>query len=125
MTGTGVSVKASACASTDITLVVSVYTGSCGLLEFITFGAFECGDQASTEWLAETGEVYYILVIGASFDGGGTEVSFVLELESEFGPTPAPAPAPVTPPKPECNFFLLILAIIFKIITFGLVNLCG
>jgi hypothetical protein len=115
-----VSVKASTCTSTDIPMAVTVYTGSCGLLELFTFGAFECGNQASSEWLAETGEVYYILVEATTGCTGG---SFVLELESASGPIPTPAP--VTPPEPECNFFLLILAIIFKIITFGLVNLCG
>jgi hypothetical protein len=115
MTGTGVSVKASTCTSTDIPMAVLVFTGSCGSFEVTTIGYFDCGDQASTEWFAETGEVYYILV--QSFTPG-FEGSFVLELESAFGPTPVP-------PEPECNFFLLILAIILQIFTFGLVNLCG
>jgi hypothetical protein len=101
-------------------MAVSVYTGSCGSFEVTTVGFFDCGDQASTAWFAETGEVYYILVQSLS---PGFEGSFVLELESEFEPTPAPAP--VTPPEPECNFFLLILSIILQIFTFGLVNLCG
>jgi hypothetical protein len=113
-------------AVTEFDSVVSVFSGSCSSLSCIGFNDDHDpldGDTCSTDvqsklqWSTVEGEVYYIFVHPLSAASGGP---FELVL-TDLSTPPAPSPTPGT-----CgNFFLLVLAIILKIFTFGLFNLCS
>lgn len=126
---------------------MSVFSGSCASPTCVDSNdeGFDCTfGQSKVPWCTEAGEVYYILVNSYSEgdEGPFEEGPFELVLKAApVPPTPAPTPpstpAPVPLPSPvppaptplgtgTCgNFVVLVLAIILKIFTFGLVNLCA
>jgi hypothetical protein len=127
-TGTGATYDVNTCtAVTEFDSVVSVFSGSCASLSCIDYNddhdPLDGGNTCTTEvqsklqWSTVAGEVYYIFVHPLSAASGGP---FELVLTDVSTP-----PTPTTPTSGTCdNFFLLILAIVLKIFTFGLVNLC-
>jgi hypothetical protein len=127
-TGTGVTFDVNTCSPvTAFDTVVSVFSGSCASLscigyndDFLDSDTCTTGLQSKLLWSTVPGEVYYIFVHSLS---SNTEGPFELVLTDAPAP-PTPSPTPPTPGACDNNFFLLILAIILEILTFGLVNLC-
>lgn len=63
--GTGASLRASTCdPDTDFDTLISVYRGTCDLLECVNTDDNSCGLQASVAWTALESETYYIYVHG-------------------------------------------------------------
>jgi hypothetical protein len=128
--GTGARLEASTCTSPGIPMTLTVFKGtSCGSLSCFASGFLDCGSQASAQWSTIEGEVFYILAQPVIFsDEGPVEGTFELKLTAaDIFPTKSPTKSP-TPKEDEggsCNIFLLVLATILRIVTFGLVNLCG
>jgi hypothetical protein len=104
-------------------MALTIFDGtSCGSLSCFTGGGFDCGSQASVPWGTMAGEVYYIL---AQPVFPGDEGTFELKLTTADTPSPTKSPTPQEDEGGSCNIFLLVLATILRIVTFGLVNLCG
>jgi hypothetical protein len=117
LTGTGATLEASTCDGTDFDTIISIFKGPCDSMTntvgmCVVSDDDTCLPYSNVTWITKPAQVYYILVRGfANSDTG----DFALKLVTLSPPTSS---------KKCDGFFAIIINLIVKIITLGLVKLC-